>query len=266
MSVELTYELCGRLASVWVMVGAVEVLVSLREFRPAGIFDRGVVRTGGGTLGAEGEGPTLDLIAVAAVAALRVAAGLALLLSPWSVPVQTAAWTAVAGCAFYMRWRRQLGDDGADQMLMIMSVAFAASLWLHSAPGSLEAGACFVGAQACLSYAVAGIAKLIGPDWRRGNVIPLILATRSYGTLRLARMLRGRPLLTKLLCWGTIALETTFLVAPLLPLPVLLALLAIACFFHVGNAAFMGLNGFLWAFVATFPAIVFLNQAVHAVI
>lgn len=267
MTVDQVYELCGRLVSVWVIVGSVEVLVFLREFRPQGIFDPRVTRGEiAAVLPAAWGEALLTQGAVAAVCALRLTAGLALLLAPWSVSVQATAWSAVAVSTMYMRWRRPLGDDGAEQMLLITSVAFALSLLLHSADGALEVGAYFVGAQGCLSYAVAGVAKMFGPEWRRGEVVPLVLATRSYGARRVAAVAARHPAVSRALCWATIGFETAFLVAPLLPLPALLGLLAVAAAFHVGNAALMGLNGFLWAFVATYPAIVFLNQGVHSLL
>jgi hypothetical protein len=266
MTIELVYELCGRLAGAGVIVAAVEVLVSRREFQPQGIFDPRVRGDVAVTLRPAWGEAMLSSTTVAAVNILRLAAGLSLLLAPWSLAVQTAAWSTVAASMLYMKWRRQLGDDGGEQMLLIMSVAFAISLMFHSAPGALEAGAYFVGAQACFSYLVAGVAKLMGPDWRRGNVIPLILSTRTFGARRTASLLERHPPLARMLCWGTIAFESSFLFAPLLPLPALIALLAIAASFHLGIAALMGLNGFLWAFIGTYPAIIFLNQGVHSLL
>jgi hypothetical protein len=264
VSVELVYEWCGRLVAIGVVLGAVELLVSLREFRPQGIFDPKVIRGEMAVgFGPDWGGMLSTPAAAGAVTSMRLLAGLALLLAPWNPTLQACAWSAIAASSLFMRWRRQLGDDGADQMILIMSTAFALSSILHSAPGALEAGAYFVGAQACLSYVVAGVAKLLGPDWRAGNVIPLILATRTYGARRVASFLHRHALPTKILCWGTIALETSFVLAPVLPLPLLIALLAMGAGMHLGIAALMGLNGFFWAFVATYPAIVFLNQGVH---
>jgi hypothetical protein len=51
-------------------------------------------------------------------------------------------------------------------------------------------------------------------------------------------------------------------VAPILPRQALLVLFAVAATFHVAVAITMGLNGFVWSFVATYPAIFYLNQVV----
>jgi hypothetical protein len=264
VSVELAYELCGRLLAVGIILASVEALVAVKEFRTRGIFDPKV--TGGQasvSLGPRWDEALFSSAATAGVNLMRLAAGIALLVAPWSLALQTVAWTTVATATMFMRWRRQLGDDGAEQMTLIASVAFALSLLLHPLGGTLEAGAYFVGAQACLSYVVAGWAKLLGADWRRGDVIPLILMTRTYGARRAASFLKRHPAPTRLLCWGTIALESSFVLAPFLPLPLLLVLLAMTAGMHLGIAALMGLNGFFWAFVGTYPAIVFLNQGLQ---
>ena len=48
-----------------------------------------------------------------------------------------------------------------------------------------------------------------------------------------------------------------------MPRPLALAVLAAALVFHAGNAAIMGLNTFVWAFAATYPAILWLHAAVR---
>jgi hypothetical protein len=70
------------------------------------------------------------------------------------------------------------------------------------------------------------------------------------------------PPLAYALCWGTILFESAFVMAPILPQQALLVLLAVAATFHVAVAIIMGLNGFVWSFVATYPAILYLNQVI----
>jgi hypothetical protein len=78
----------------------------------------------------------------------------------------------------------------------------------------------------------------------------------------LATVVQSRPLLAYALCWGTILFETAFVVAAILPRNALLVLLAVGAAFHVAVAIMMGLNGFVWSFVATYPAILYLNQVI----
>jgi hypothetical protein len=79
-----------------------------------------------------------------------------------------------------------------------------------------------------------------------------------------AEVVQRSRALQYLLCWSTIAFEVAFLSAPLLsPMP-LTALLIVAIIFHASIAIVMGLNGFFWAFVSTYPSIFFLNEAIGA--
>ncbi len=202
-----------------------------------------------------------ELYAILLVA--RLAAGLVLLVSPDTLVVITVAWVIVAATTLVAgRWRAFGGEDGSDQMLAIISVACAISLLLRFGDGVPEAGLYFIGSQACLAYSAAGIAKLTSPYWRSGLAIQGVLQTRTHGTRRLTVVQRSASL-ARVLCWVTISFETAFVVAPILPPLPLLALLTAAALFHVGTALVMGLNGFVWSFVATYPAIVFLNQAVR---
>ena len=47
------------------------------------------------------------------------------------------------------------------------------------------------------------------------------------------------------------------------PLPVALSILGCAATFHVASAAEMGLNGFMWAFGSTYPAIIYCWYWLH---
>jgi hypothetical protein len=262
LSVDTAYVLCSRIASIWIIVSAAEGLSLLREFGPGGIYDPRVSTFGVGVnsvlhvLTNKTKLYTVFLVA-------RLGAGLVLLLSPDTLVLMTIAWSIVAASMLVSGWRRKHGgDDGSDQMLNIMSVAFTVSLLLGFSNRVRESGLYFIGAQACLAYSTAGVAKLISQSWRSGLAIQGVLSTRTHGMQRLNMVIQKSSLLALVVCWGTIALETAFILAPVLPPMPLLALLAIAAFFHVGIALVMGLNGFLWSFVSTYPAIVFLNQSV----
>jgi len=90
------------------------------------------------------------------------------------------------------------------------------------------------------------------------------MKTRIYGHDGLGRWLDLRPGLSKALCWGTIAFECSFILAFIAEPKLLTALLLGGALFHASAALFMGLNGFFFAFVATYPAIVYLNRYVAA--
>ena len=158
-------------------------------------------------------------------------------------------------------WRRMLGDDGSDQMSSIILVTLA--LCVRSGGSStflLQVGLWFIALQACLSYSAAGIAKLVSEQWRSGEAIYRIFNTGTYGMKSVARFLENRKGFCVLLCWSVIIIETLFPLCLVLPEPWNWTFLVWGALFHLQCAVIMGLNSFLWAFVATYPAIIYVSS------
>ncbi len=264
LSVDYAYVLCSHIAGVAILVSSLEDLSLLRHFTLGGIYDPRVT--------AMGHRPTTSPVVrnlairtepLAISLLVRGTAGLALLLNPQANLLMTAAWTLAAATTLFGRWRNRYGgEDGSDQMLGIMTVTFAVCLVLSFGRGVREAGLYFVGAQACLAYATSGIAKLVSPQWRGGAAIQGVLSTRTCGIQSVAEIVQKSTPLALAMCWGTIVFESAFVSAPVLPRGALFVLFGVAALFHLSVGAVMGLNGFFWSFVATFPAIAFLNQTV----
>jgi hypothetical protein len=84
-----------------------------------------------------------------------------------------------------------------------------------------------------------------------------VLNTASYGRRGVARMLGDAPRLARLLNWSVVAFECAFPIALIAGGRVALAFFAGGLLMHVGIALCMGLNSFLWAFVATYPAVLY---------
>jgi hypothetical protein len=116
----------------------------------------------------------------------------------------------------------------------------------------------FIGAQSCLSYVAAGIAKLASAEWRSGQAIAGIMRTEMYGNAWLHRLATSRPGLGRALAWAVMLFESLFPVALVGPIELTAALLGAGLTFHLANAGFMGLNLFFFAFVAAYPAVLFL--------
>jgi hypothetical protein len=162
--------------------------------------------------------------------------------------------TAILTLVFFIRTR--YGHDGADQMSMIAFTSLAIGQ-LATDPFTHRMGLWFLTIQLCLSYLVAGIAKLSSAGWRDGSYIAGICGTRMYGNERLARLLASRPALAKSLARSIIVWECSFVLVLVLPLPWAIGLMLSGVVFHVVNAAVMGLNTFFWSFVALYPALLY---------
>ncbi len=147
-----------------------------------------------------------------------------------------------------------LGMDGAEGMLttclLSLGIAFAIGT-----PLALLLGVAFVALQAQLEYASAGWTKLYSlRGWASGNHLLRVVASSNYGHPWCAERARRYPLTTGALSLGVISFEIAMPGALLLPSPYAELLLGCALTFHVGSALVMGFNSFVWAFAATFPA------------
>lgn len=254
-----TYQAVFWLAAVGLAVSSLEYWVIAPSFAADGVYSwkvlqlrlnlsarlAGVVEEAAGARGTR-------LHLAFRLSALAVAA-----LSPAGSGAFTAAVAVLVAHTLLFTYRRGFGDDGSDQMNSILLV----TLLLCVRPGAsalvLELGLVFIALQACLSYASAGIAKLVSPTWRSGEAIYRIFNTGAYGVPAIARLLRGRRWLNLALCWSVILVESLFPLVLILPGPWPWLFLAWGAAFHLQCAAIMGLNSFFWAFVATYPAILY---------
>jgi hypothetical protein len=149
--------------------------------------------------------------------------------------------------------RLLVGMDGADQMQTVVWAGLAVYA-LDIGPIADWAAAIFIVLQLLLSYAVAGIAKLVSPAWRGGTAIARITRTGTYCSPGVSAALQPRPV-SLVVGWVTIGFE---LFAPALLFaghPGLALLVAAGVAFHIGIAVTMGLTTFVFAFLAAYPVL-----------
>lgn len=163
----------------------------------------------------------------------------------------------------FISMRALFGLDGAHQMNLILLLGI--TFFYMTTPGSFAMECCilFIGGQAVASYVISGIYKIMGKKWRNGTAMSGIMSARIYGHPWLGAYLRHRPVLCKILCWKIILIETAFIVVPFAPPMVVYIFLGCGIFFHLLNAIFMGLNGFFFAFVATYSSVIYLNHYIR---
>lgn len=161
-----------------------------------------------------------------------------------------------------IHYRNVFGLDGSDQMMVVvLTSAFIALLAGNTVIGVIALG--YAAGQLILSYLVAGYCKLISPAWRSGNAIIGILGTVGYGHPVIASNLRKRPLLARMSCWSVILFECFAPILVFAGVPGVVILFAAGMTFHVGIAALMGLNVFVWSFAAAYPALVVVVGHIH---
>ncbi|MGW7002672.1 hypothetical protein ACWGCW_07550 [Streptomyces sp. NPDC054933] len=195
------------------------------------------------------------------VLVLQCVAGLAAPVAAVTTRAGAAALAcALAVAALLTLQRSGYGTDGSDQMFALVMVAAAVTLTLGGSYGRLFLA--FLAAQLLLSYVVSGVAKLASSTWRDGSCLAQILTTESYGSPRVAALLKARPVLALALAWGVMVLESAFWMVVFVPRGLMWCLLAAAAALHFGIACVMGLRTFLFAFVGAYPALVFTVMSV----
>ena len=244
------------LLATWSLLSAAEWLFNLHLFRADGLLSWNTLGLRPSLIGSRTirahlySGPFIMGVLLA-----RILASLALLL-PYPGPADLPASAVILLSCFYISRRSRFGGDGSDQMGMV--IAFGVAIMSAGfALDDMELAWCgvfaIVGQARC--YFVAGAAKLASPVWREGGALLGVMQTQSYGDSFAARFARNRPRFCTFVCWTTIITEMLF---PLvLVIPPSLAIASLACFaaFHFSNAWFMGLNAFVWPFLATYPSV-----------
>ena len=242
-----------RLAAIATSVSALELLVVHRAFCERGVFRWSILR--GDYVRAPRFVRTLADLAFSTrgtwfLVLLQLASGLAL---PWIDQV-VVPWLAVASTLLIAIRFRGTYNGGSDAMLLVVLIGLAVA-----ASGAPLVGLAYVAVQLVLSYFISGIAKLRDRTWREGRALPVMVGLPQYGVPEAAVRLAAVPVIAKGAGLGMLAFECVFPIA-LVDERVCIALLGMAAIFHLVNAVVFGLNRFLWAWIAAFPALIFWVQ------
>ncbi len=147
---------------------------------------------------------------------------------------------------------------GSDAMFFQVQLGLLLAS-LHSLHPLLpRLGLGWIAAQSVLSYFLAGWVKLRNPSWRNGTALCSLLQSEGpYVIWQPARALGRSPATCAVASWLLIGFEMLFPLVLVLPAPAAAVLLAVGFSFHLGNALLLGLNRFVWAWVATYPALLY---------
>ena len=190
-----------------------------------------------------------------AMLVLRLVLALSLMLG--LVGLAGAAVLFVMALLLLLRWRGAF-NGGSDFMTLVgLSGLLLAHLVGAIANESLgwQAGFWYISLQTVSSYFVSGWVKLLRAEWRSGQAMTLFLDTGVYGPLAQNSIFRN-PQVARLCASSFTVWEGCF---PLALLDVRLALVfcVVASLFHFLVFWFFGLNRFFWAWLSSFPAVVY---------
>ena len=255
-----TLGLTERIAAIGVVIGSLELLARPRALGERGMLSWPVARLRSPALAVGRSGDLLDHFfnppRVYALCVVRALSGILIVATPSSSVVSVCALVIAAVSSLLLMLRTSYGNDGADQMMLsVLLPAALARLVNH--PQAIEYALWFIALQCCLSYLTSGIGKLRGSSWRDGSGLIGVLNTRTYGIQNMARFFERHRGLAVLLSWIIILTEVTFPIVLVVPASWIPFILAGGLGFHFANAVVMGLNAFVWAFGAAYPALAY---------
>jgi len=259
MTLDAVLSLSARIAGFSILLSSLELLSNHRVLRDDGLMSWSIGRLRLQTFSVARSAPVwnglLSYPNVLAFLALRAVFATTIVMAPIEYCLSPFVTIPLCALIFLVDTRTRYGHDGADQLasFTILSIAVTS---LSPTPLARVACVLFLAFQACLAYGTAGWCKVIMPGWRDGTYLAAILATRIYGAPPLGRFLSTHPLLARIATIGVVGWECTFPLVLLVPEPMVWAILGMGVLFHILNAMLMGLNTFVWSFLATYPAVI----------
>ena len=257
-----------KLAALGALVAAGELLWNRHLFRDDGLLGwplsrmRTRLAAPGGAI-TRGFDQVLGWPGFGWVQASQAAAGILLLTAPAEGAAEIVALCLLVLGGWMLHLRSfGYGHYGGDR---VRNVVLQALLLRHLAPGStVAAEAClwFIAGTATLCYFAAGVCRVRLDPWQRGDALAIILRHEVWGHAGIVGLLSRQPRLGILATWGVWVLECAFPLALLLGVPGMSAALGVLLVMHLGIAWLMGLNGFVWAMAATFPALIFASARI----
>lgn len=250
----------AKMVALGMLICSLEYLRRPNSLDDAGLMSWPITRLRHQRLATGLVGASLDVAvrypSVLVVLAVRAALAVAVLVLPGPFAVSPVLIVPLALTTLLILLHSSYGLDGADQMLWILVAGLALVTW-SSADYAPRLYLWFVALQGCLSYFVAGVAKLSARGWRDGSFLVAIAQTSMYGRQRISAFLAAQRHTATAISWLIILWESAFPTVLVAPHPIAAVLLCVGVAFHFVNAFVMGLNTFFVAFVATYPAIAF---------
>ncbi len=154
---------------------------------------------------------------------------------------------------------RGVFNGGSDYMTMVVLSGLLATAFLQSEFHFLTFGLYYIAIQCTLSYFVAGIVKVKNSSWRNGYALQIFLTHSNYSVPSSLRKAAQYKWFNRLSSWGVIFWECTFPLA-WFNQKLTIIYLAIGFLFHLSNFISFGLNRFVFAWLASYPAVLFCTQ------
>lgn len=251
-------QLVAVIANLSVLVSAIESIYLSKHFREDGLFSWKIQRTRDRGLLLSKLLPVFDSLFgfpnVLILIGLQILASVSLWAAYRDRMVLAAACGLIAITSIALSIRGNDGRTGADQMNKMTFLALFVA-FLSSNPVVWRATLFFLSAQLVLAYATSGYLRIAEPSWRNGDALLLVLRQETYGNRLCWQFARRSPKLLRIATWSVLIFECSAPLAIMFPGKALLIFLAFGVLFHLANAMAMGLNTFVGAYIAPYPAL-----------
>ncbi len=173
------------------------------------------------------------------------------------VSLTSSAFLFISTIVILVRWRGAF-NGGSDFMTLVVLTGVLASQVAKPFTGPVlawKAGLWYIAIHTMTSYFISGTIKLLQTEWRDGRILTHFLDGGMHGPLPDHSVFRHRVIAIAA-SWSFIVWECLFPVALAGP-RIAMLWCAVAGVFHLLVFRFFGLNRFVWAWAASFPAIVY---------
>ncbi len=173
------------------------------------------------------------------------------------VSLTSSAFLFISTLLILIRWRGAF-NGGSDFMTLVVLTGVLVSQIAQPFAGPVlaaKAGLWYIAIHSITSYFISGAIKLLQPEWRDGRILTHFLDGGLHGPLPDDSLLRRRGI-AMAASWSFIVWECLFPLSLAGP-PWAVLWCGGAAVFHLLVFRFFGLNRFVWAWAASFPAIIY---------
>ena len=185
---------------------------------------------------------------------LRLVALISLVITPL---MSAALFIFLSTIILLIRWRGAF-NGGSDFMTLVTVTGLVIGTCLSpilDQQAAWTVAFLYVSIHSATSYFMSGAVKLLNRHWRNGTALTHFLNGALYGPLS-KRSPFQNPMVAAIASSGFILWEISFPVA-LFDFDIARLYCVIAFIFHLLVFRFFGLNRFVWAWAATFPALLY---------
>ena len=148
-------------------------------------------------------------------------------------------------------------NGGSDSMILVVLTGLSVHSFASSYALIDQAALIYVAVQSVLSYVIAGFIKIKRAGWRSGLTLKHYIQNSEYHVPFYVHRIFDQPYVALVAAWGVMLFELALIPALFYP-QALFVWMVIGLNFHLANFATLGINRFVFAWIATYPALWYL--------